>query len=312
MTLSCTTSILPALLLGTVTSMSAGQHVITVDDDRQDLADADFDSLAAAVDQAEALIAEDQNASSVTIEMSPGVYGLVETLEMPVGGLLVIKGVEGARRTIINASSVDVGIDILGGMTILEGFTLRTRASSDPRDERIGVHCTDAHLAIEDCIFSSLTASGSDLDFAGTGVLAENSTLLMDGAFFRGYPDAGVSLVGCSGGRTHRSMFRNCNVAVHIDQGSDPSAQSHGFLSCAFVGNNAGFLLENPDVRETGVRSGRSWNSLGSADSDRSGTDSERGLRLRVHGCRFTDNIIDLLNLREGTAFHDRILFTDC
>jgi hypothetical protein len=312
MNLSLATSILPALLLGTVTSMSAGQHVITVDDDRQDLADADFDSLAAAVGQAEALIAEDGNASSVTIEMSPGVYGLVETLEMPVGGLLVIKGVEGAKRTIINASSVDVGIDIQGGMAILEGLTLRTRASSDPRDERIGVHCTDAHLAIEDCIFSSLGSSGDALGFAGTGVFAENSTLHMDGAFFRGYPDAGISLVGCSGGRTHRSMFRDCNVAVHIGQGPDPSAQNHDFLSCAFVGNNAAFLLENHDARGTGGRSGRSSNSWGTADSDRSGTDSESGLRLRVHGCRFANNLMDLWNLREGTAFHDRLLFTDC
>ena len=312
MNLSLATSILPALLLGTVTSMSAGQHVITVDDDRRDLADADFDSLAAAVDQAEALIAEDRNASSVTIEMSPGVYGLVETLEMPVGGLLVIKGVEGARRTIINASSVDVGIDIQGGMAILEGFTLRTRASSDPRDERIGVHCTDAHLSIEDCIFSSLAAFGNALESTGTGVFAGHSTLHMNGVVFSGYPDAGISLVGCSGGRTRRSMFRNCNVAVHIDQGRDSSAQNHDFLSCAFVGNNAGFLLENSDAREAGGRSGRSSNSWSAAASDRSGAESDSGLRLRVHGCRFSDNIIDLLNLREGSAFHDRLLFTDC
>lgn len=312
MTLSHTTSLLPALLLGAATSMSVGQHVITVDDDGRDLAHADFDSLAAAIGQAEALIGGDAHASSVTIEMSPGVYGLVETLEMPVGGLLIIKGIEGARQTVIDASSVDVGIDIQGGMIILDGFTLRTRASSDPRDERLGVRCTDAHLCIEDGIFSSLATIDDALDIAGTGVLAEDSTLRIDGTLFRWYPDAGISLIGCPGSRMRRSMFRNCSVAVHIYQGTDPSAQNHDVLSCAFVGGNAGLLLENPDERERGDRSGRSSDPGDTATIDRFEADSHIGLRLHVHSCRFINNTIDLWNLREGSSGNDRLRFTDC
>ena len=178
LTYSIQTTLLPAaLMLSVTTSMSAAQHVITVDDDGQDMPHADFNNLEQAVESACAYLASSSShARSATIRVSPGVYGLVETLEMPVGGLLVIRGMEGAEETTINASSVDIAMDIQGGAVKLEGLKLRTRTSTDPQDERIGIRCDDVHLALEDCIFSNLESPDDPGDASGTGMFASNST----------------------------------------------------------------------------------------------------------------------------------------
>ena len=303
---------LSAFVLCTAATLSSADHVITVDDDGQDIPNADFATLAAAVDQAAAYQAQHPYFSKVTIRMAPGTYGLVETLEMPVGGLLILKGVEGAEKTTINASAVDVGIDVRGGVIVLEGLKIRTRGSLDSSERRIGVQCSDAHLSIEDCIFSSLQSTGGGGDVSGIGLLAEHSTVHMQEAVFRRYADAGLSLVECRGGEIADTVFRNCNVAMRIDQGVSPAEQTFDLAYCSFIGNYIALLLENPGMDPI---DDRSWDyQLGwpMIEGRLLPIQGELGLDLRVEGSTFERNTITLWNIREHTASHDELSFSDC
>ena len=306
-------TVLSALFLCAATAWSSADHVITVDDDGQDLPHADFASLSEAV-----AAAADYQAltpwmlSKVTIRMAPGTYGLVETLEMPVGGLLVLKGVEGAEKTTINASSIDVGIDIQGGVISLQGVKLRTRGSLDPDARRIGVQCSEAHLSIEDCIFSSLQSTGDGGDVSGIGLLAEHSTVHMQEVVFRRYADVGLSLVECRGGEVADTVFRNCNVAMHVDQGVSPAEQEFDLAYCSFVGNYIALLLENPVMDPI---DDRSWDyQLGwpMIEGRLLPIQGELGLTLRVEGSTFERNTVTLWNIREHTESHDELVFSGC
>ena len=305
--------VLSTFFVCAATAYSSANHVITVDDDGQEMPNADFSTLSEAVEAA----ADHQAlspwyASRITIRVAPGTYGLVETLEMPVGGLLVLMGTEGAEKTTINASAVDVGIDVRGGTVVLEGFKLRTRGALDPDATRIGVRCTDAHLAIEDCIFSSLQSTSGGGDVSGIGLLAEHSTVHMQEAVFRRYADVGLSLVECRGGEVADTVFRNCNVAMHVDQGVNPTQQEFDLAYCSFVGNYIALLLENPIMDPI---DDRSWDyQLGwpMIEGRLLPIQGELGLALRVEGSTFERNTVTLWNIREHTASHDELVFSDC
>ena len=310
----CTCStVLSTLFICAAATCSIADYVITVDDDGQEMPNADFSTLSEAVEAAadyQALVP--WFSPKVTIRMAPGTYGLVETLEMPVGGFLVLKGTEGAEKTTINASSVDVGIDVRGGVVVLEGFKLRTRGALDPDATRIGVRCSDAHLSIEDCIFSSLQSTGHGEDLSGIGLRAEHSTVHMQESVFRRYADAGLSLVECRGGEIADTVFRNCNVAMHVDQGVSPAEQAFDLAYCGFVGNYIALLLENPVMDPI---DDRSWDyQLGwpMIEGRLLPIQGELGLALHVDGASFEGNTVTLWNIREHTASHDELVFSDC